>query len=291
MDPTALPPAVPFPDPHTPNQRVQHTAQDQASHAEPAPPVFDGEGLRAICDEILDRLLAALHRHYQVLPALNGILEDVVTRLSRIEASDRLDRAYQQHQEQNLSQLWNNLCNHADSVAANRSTAREQFDHYDKSPTLEENFTDNKQDDAVQVHRRTVTNSPPRIDEVAKLLHIIQRLVLTQPVLPITIAIAKTTIRLPKTINITLRDMWKSLIFTHTSYIFTPDRSAPSRWVPFYQARQPYLRQVNVLPTVADKTHGGHAFIGRHHPDPRPHQEPQSEAGETHLQRIPHPCV
>lgn len=159
MDPAAPPPALPFPYPPTPNQPSEDTGQDQALHAEPAPPVFDREALRAVCDEILNCRLALLHRNRQAIPALNGIIEDVFARLGRIERSDWSDRADQQQKQQLILAL-NNIRNHVDAVAADRTTAREQLEHHDQAPACEEDFTDDEQDDAVQVRLRTETNRP-----------------------------------------------------------------------------------------------------------------------------------
>lgn len=82
---------------------------------------------------MLDRRLAPLHRNSQAIPAVNGILEDVFALITPLEESEQSDRTDQQHQQQ-IKLALKNLHNHADAVAANRSTAHEQLDHHDRAP-------------------------------------------------------------------------------------------------------------------------------------------------------------
>lgn len=83
------------------------------------PPNVEWEAFHAIFDEIIDRRLISLHRNSQAIPALHGILEDVIAHLKRIEASNWSDRATEQ-QHQLFTQVMNILYKADNTVADNR---------------------------------------------------------------------------------------------------------------------------------------------------------------------------
>lgn len=125
-----------------PAQIAEDTVQGDESHADPASPNAYLEFLRAICDEILDhRLAPPLHLNSQAIPALHGMLEDVIARISRMEASNRSYCATEQQQK--LFAQVMNLLRQAESIVADKQSAvREQSDHHDQAPKHEADFTD-----------------------------------------------------------------------------------------------------------------------------------------------------
>lgn len=93
----------------------------------------------------MTRLFVSLCRILQTIPELNAILEDVMERLTRIEEIGFTNSANQQRQQSTVEMLIK-IRNEAETIFANRSTAREKSEQNEKVLTRKEEFTEDEED-------------------------------------------------------------------------------------------------------------------------------------------------
>lgn len=115
MEPPLLPTAPALPS--GPEAQDVDAYQDNQAHDKPAHLPIDREAIRSIFEDILNRSLVALHRNSKPIPKLHGVLENVISRLRQVEASDRLERATEQ--QQSIAQVLDSLCSNGNAVMVN----------------------------------------------------------------------------------------------------------------------------------------------------------------------------
>lgn len=155
-----------------------------------------------MCEEIMPRRLAPLHRNSQSITALHGILEDFITLLAHTETSYRSERA----PPHSTVQVLETIGKDANYVMANRSTAREERDHHDPAAPREDepqktNKTWNK------LVYKAQEPQEPRCEEAREVHLISRRLRVATAVTANLNAAATRTHILKTTITITLMSL------------------------------------------------------------------------------------
>lgn len=97
-------PELLFPLPLATPQNGDDTDPNETAHDKPATPALYRKVYHTICEKLLYHRHVSFHHNSQDILTLNGILEDVIAHLARIESSEQSILATEQ---QRVSQVMN----------------------------------------------------------------------------------------------------------------------------------------------------------------------------------------